>query len=249
MSYNASISFKTVPPTEVYPFLVSMKNGCTKEVIKEVAEENVFYSPLSKVPFELREKLAELPQKEIYSYHPRGLSDEERKNYSRACAETETWFYGVFKYRFYYMSAEQCLLVYGVPKSLQHLFDNTVYFQNSTDQDYDWSEWQDCPWQKQIANKWQRVSRDELINQGSLQLEESDVQSDERVEYYRKSCCYSEIWNRIEFTLYKDSEVVYFGLFGPYDYDQRLCFLRHTQEALYREITEIQKEIKKEEKA
>lgn len=65
------------------------------------------------------------------------------------------------------------------------------------------------------AEKWKNCTDEYIVR--TLDLDE-DQKKD--INYFRRSGCYSEIWNTyISDTLYNDNSVVYFSCLGYYDLD------------------------------
>lgn len=192
MSYSCEISFKEIDPKEVYDFLVTLKNKLIDN-IENIAKDNYMYAPFVRYQHK--------PYTKLESY-----SDIE-------C--NDSWVRQVFTYRYFYLE-DCCLLgVYGLPNSVQNLFDDTIYFQNSTDQDYDLSTWKKINLFQRISEKWNNFTDDYIVS--ALELDED--QKDD-IEYFRRSGCYSEIWDTyISYTLYNDDSVVYFSCLGCYDLD------------------------------
>ena len=72
------------------------------------------------------------------------------------------WFCRVFTHRFFYDDEFGLLGIYGVPTVSRKLFDKTVYFQNSCDQDYDFKDWEGIPEFENIYNKFMGLTVEEL---------------------------------------------------------------------------------------
>lgn len=195
MSYRAEISFKQIAPENVFAFLKEFKDW-VKRYTHEIAEDNFMYCPTVKY---LHKDYVDL------------------YDYSRDwCIQ---WALNVFSYRYIYLPDVELLCVYGVPTIVQDLFDDTIYFQNSTDQDYDFSTWDKIDLFKEVARKWQEFT-DEGVRE-RLTLDESDDS-----QYHRRSACYNEIWNNyLEQSLYDEDSVLYVRLFGYYDVDVLTKFI------------------------
>lgn len=207
MSYSCSISFKEISAEEIMKFLVKFKHECV-EKIEEIAKEECAWCPFIRKNLNIPDNAADIPKEEW----------KEAENWTKN---------SIFKFRYFYKSS--LLGVYGVPKSVRHLFDKTVYFQNSCDQDYDFEEWEGIKQFENIYKKWMTVDVDiikEKYNKdiacGSVgndfDSEYSDVtEKADKLIYWRKSFCYEEIWKKFEDTLYNDDDAIYLSLFGYYD--------------------------------
>lgn len=209
MSYSCEISFKNLKPENVYDFLVEYKKAVS-EHLEDIAKENVWYSPLLRHDFEY---------------------DWAKASYTNMSVDLrdkiDTWASKVFQFRYFYLPEHNLLGIFGVPDSVKEIFDNTIYFQNSTDQDYDFDDWKGVPWFEEIAVKWKNCSLDELVQTyNGIYGDDSDyhhmtnaeyLSNEEESIYYRKSFCYKDIWSSIEQYLFHDDGVVYLSLFGFYD--------------------------------
>ena len=188
MSYSCEISFKEIDSKDVYEFICNLKKGVI-ENINTIAKDNFIYSPMVRYFHQ--------SFKELNSYA------ERESCYS--------WAKNCFTYRYFYFPCFNLLGVYGVPDCIKSMFDDTICFQNSVDQDYEFSTWDKVNLFKDIANRWQYCTDSYVINTLGLG-------KDDDIEYHRKSGCYSEIWNTyLSDTLFNDDSVVYFSCFGYYD--------------------------------
>lgn len=196
MSYNCEISFKEIDSKDVYEFMCNLKKRVI-ENINSIAKDNFVYSPMVRYFHQ--------SFKEMNSYAER-----------EACY---SWVKNCFTYRYFYFPEFNLLGVYGVPNCIKPMFDDTIYFQNSVDQDYEFSTWDKVKLFRDIANKWQYCTDSYMIN--NLGLNEDDD-----IEYHRKSRCYSEIWDTyLSDTLFNDDSVVYFSCFGYHDLIHQQKFL------------------------
>ena len=200
MSYNCEISFKEISGEDVYDFLLKFKQEAIAH-ISEIAERNAWYSPLFRK----------------YSSNNDSTITHELRD------ETIDWAkLSVFRYRYFYNKKLQLLGMYGVDDSMQSLFDCTVYFQNSTNQDYSFDEWNGVKYFVEVANKWKQTSDEEVKAWHTAEYNEPWDQEDRSytcdLDYYRRSAAYREIWQNFEQTLYDDDSVVYLSLFGFYDF-------------------------------
>lgn len=128
------------------------------------------------------------------------------------------WFCRVFTHRFFYDDEFGLLGIYGVPTVSRKLFDKTVDFQNSCDQDYDFKDWEGIPEFENIYNKFMRLTVEEL--KAKIDYIDDDhikENGEEELDYYRRSSAYEEIWERYEWSLWNDDDVVYFSLFNLWD--------------------------------
>ena len=199
MSYYAKISFKELEPSGIFDFLISIKQELAKpENLEIMAKENLFYSPIAH------------PSLEYDKF------DRETKH-----AYFYNWVQDAFKYRWFYIQDFNILCMIGLPKCVEELFDLTAYFQNGTDQDYDFDTWDGLTLFEMIAENWKNTT-DEQIEElywkdynSDMTLEESTKQMSCPIDYYRRSYCYDEIWKIIEKYFYDDKNGIYFSPFSP----------------------------------
>lgn len=198
MSYHVKISFKELEPSGMFDFLTSIKQELVKpENLKYMARENLFYSPI--VHQSLEYDKFDRETKHAYFYN---------------------WVQDVFKYRWFYIQDFNLLCMLGLPKCVEELFDLTVYFQNSTDQDYDFSTWDGLTLFEMIAENWRSTTDDQIKElywkdyNLDVTLEESIKQMSCPIDYYRRSYCYDEIWKIVEKYFYDDKNGIYFSPFS-----------------------------------
>lgn len=199
MSYGCKISFKQIEAEEIYDFLVSVKQELLNN-FNSIAEGNFAYCP------------------SIRRFHK--SIDELSYEQLEIC---DSWIKTLFTFRYYYLKNSNILAVYGVPRSIESYFDKTIDFQNSCDQDYDRDCWEGVKLFESIYDKWMNISREDFISKVSDTYSIDNNYNEEDLEYYRKSSAYSEIWSKLENSLYDENSVIYFSLFGYYD----LTTIRH----------------------
>lgn len=209
MSYGCSISFKKINPEDVYDFLVQFKAEANKN-LKEIARDQYSWIPFVRNHVEVEKDFNKIPKDEI----------EASKN----------WAKDLFTYRYFYIKERNLLGIYGLPKQMKHLFDGTVYFQNSVDQDYDREAYEGIGDFLKIYDECMDMSVDELAEayENALSVVKRDWKEDvldwhpeglteETVDYYKKTVAYERIWKIVEFSLWNENRIVYFSLFGYYE--------------------------------
>lgn len=223
MSYYCQINFKQISGDKVYSFLQGFKKE-VMEHLKEIAEDNFAFSP-------------------IFKAQP--LLAEEFKVTKKLLDETRSWaINSVFRYRFFYDEKLQLLGVYSVHKPIQNLFDCTVDFQNSCDQDYEFETWKGVRYFEEVAEKWKNVSDEQMKETFKEKREEEwDPKFCSNLDYYRRSFAYEEIWKNFEDTLYDDDSVVHLSLFGFYDFQPPRSFSHFVKEKVKEWVEENKKEI------
>ena len=196
MSYHATISFKVLKEDEIYPFFQRLKSKIAQNT-KKIAEDEFLYMPSVR-----------------YAHLYEGVRAVVKED------ADEAWARGVFTMRFFYLTEHNLLGVFGVPTEAQSVFDDSIYFQNSCDQDYDFDEWKNIPVFAQIAEKWKSATdkevRERYYGERYGECDEDDVE--ENLDYYRRSFAYDEIWGMCEEYMWHDEQAVHLAMFGFYDY-------------------------------
>ena len=127
--------------------------------------------------------------------------------------KVENWLSDkVLKFRCFYLSDKNILGIYGVDKICQDIFDNTTYFQNSTDQNYEYEVWNGIEIFEAIVDNWKNISDEEI-----LQLDSNC----EDFEYFRKESIYKSIWKMFEDTLEDDNSALYLSILGYWDFQTK----------------------------
>ena len=199
MSYSCVISFKKIKAEDISDIFIKMKKAI-KDNLDIIAEENFYYSPI---------------------YRELTLSDlkDETDNktlYKKLFTAQEDWVKRIFTYRWFYIKEHQLLGVFGLPNSLCSLFDSTIYFQNSTDQNYDFSEWDDVDLFRSIADKYRNLDLDGVAEICDWYSKE-ELQEADRLDYMRKTLCYKEIWDTyLDDKLYDNFKGIYISLLSPF---------------------------------
>lgn len=206
MSYSATISFKRITSIDsVYKFFQKVKSSAI-ENLNSIAENDYIYCPMCR-NFDL--KSTDTFESIKYKHDKDDI-----------CSKSEYWFNRLFTYRWFYISKWKLLGVYGVSNVLQNLFDGTVYFQNSCDQDYERNDYGGIETFEKIYDEWVlNKTIDEIkayLNENEL-LFEFECLDDEALLYARRTCVYNEIWKNLSSTLYNDDDVVYLSLFNYWD--------------------------------
>ena len=203
---------------EIIPFFRSFKQRVT-EKLKEIAEDNYCFCPF------IRKSLFNLP--EDFSELEIPFSENGKQSIYWANCD-------VFKYRYFYDSEYKLLCVFGVPDAVQDVFDCTVYFQNSCDQDYEKKCWNGVDKFEQRYEEWMTVDVDVIKKKyADSHLSDFDVdypdviKKSKALNYYRKTFAYEEIWNRYSKYLYNDENAIYLSLYGQYDSTTLLKFIKY----------------------
>ena len=216
MSYSCFISFKHLEANEVYPFLQNLKKTAS-ERLEAVAKENCHYCPFTRNDICIPKDFFEISR--------------EKREAAKSWAVQH-----VFHYRYFYDDELKLLGMYGISTCLTDLFDKTVCFQNSCDQNYERTDWEGVEVFEEIYDKWMKVSDEEVIekfnskNKNDNFIEEYGENYKEHLLYYRQTYCYEEIWSRYSNTLYREDDIVYLSLYGFYDIQHLTKFLKMCHE-------------------
>ena len=195
MSYRCTASFKRISNdiNELYDFFSKLKTYASDPaVVHTIIEENQYYCPL------MRMDLTNINKTDAYRL-----------------PELEYWITRLFtfKWRLVTYDCDTMVCVLGIPTQLQSLFDGSVYFQNSTDQDYELDEWPLDTF-KRIYDRWQTASLEQVIKFLGYDADDFD---DTDEFYWRRSAAYREIASPVEDLLYDDKTTHYVQLFRSYD--------------------------------
>lgn len=210
MSYYTTVSFKKILSENIFDFLGEFKKAVISN-LNEVAKVSWSHSPISDKKYPVFEKLQE-------------MDVNVRQNMLDDC---EPWISKVFRYRVTYIKKYQMLAMFGIPSCLAKMFDGTVSFQNSTDQDYKREEWDDIKDFEDIYDEYQNMSISdfskafESIKETPLTryLDVNDVSeiSENELNYTKRSLTYAKIWNLISGVFEDDDSACYISLFSFYD--------------------------------
>lgn len=237
MSYSCFISFKKMKEKDIIPFLKKYKKTTT-ERLEEIAKENFSYVPYIRNTFDISNKF------ESFKDVPRELQ-QEAKYWARSC---------VFQYKYFYDTKNKLLCIFGVPTCMYDLFDKTIYFQNSCDQDYERENWEGVEVFEKIYDKWQAYS-DMYIKKiykkvygTDFDCEYGDYKEEkiqEEINYCRRSFAYDEIWKHVGGEMYSENEAIFLSLYGNYEICEIISFVKHCHEAQIAWEKELEKELEK----
>ena len=213
MSYSCTIHFKNIKAGEVYSFFQELKRKLISKT-DEIAKDNFLWLP------SIRNSHL---YKDIDGFIVDNIDDSWVQN-------------SLFKYRYFYISEHELLGVFSLPNGFDDMFDNISYFQNSTDQDYEFGEWKGVPIFEQIAEKWKNETDEKVQAHYTERFGKYD-ENDFDCDYYRKSFAYDEIWAMFEDYLYQDERCVYLSICGGYEH-YRLSVIIHKCKNCYAEWLE-----------
>ena len=219
MSYSCFISFKKMKEKDIIPFFRNYKK-ITTERLKDIAEENHCYPPYIRNSLEIPKTLQEVP-------------DEDVK-------KARSWARGVFQYKYFYDTKNKMLCVFGIPTCMRDQFDKTIHFQNSCDQDYEFDSWKGIEPFEKIFNKW-RSYTDKYLKSVFKKKYDSPFDYDyegytgeklrEKLDYYRRTFAYDEIWEQYESELYCEENSIFISLYGNYEIREIVSFVKYCHEA------------------
>lgn len=205
MSYGIDVMFhKADNKLEAFE-LAQQAMKIIAENAQNIIENNMFYCPLSRMDA----KNEGDPDRLYWKY------DEAVHQCSRL------WIRQLMTYRFMWWPNQKLLGVIGGDSCLEKFGWKGVYFQNSTDQDYEYSEWADiCPAFDEIVEKCKNISSEQIQKEADeITLEDYDTDEAwaEHCDYQRRSAAYQDIFEMldIESILYgygKSDEFEYFAM-------------------------------------
>jgi len=220
MSYYCEISFKTIEPEEVYSFFQRLKDEVTQH-LEEIAKENAFYCPAQRIVG--------------YSELSREVTRELDRN----------WAYRCFTYRYFYLPKHKLLGVFSIPNGVKGIFDNTIAFQNSCDQDYPYHAWNGVALFEGIAKKWYHCSK-KMIEKRYAEKHGCDFLEEYKdsenlayeYDYSRRSFIYDEIWSICERYLTNQDEVVHICLYSDFESPIMSAYVHNCNEIAEKELSE-----------
>ncbi len=216
MSYWCKISFKEIKAEDIQEFFVDMKRKA-KERFEKTVEDNYMYSPM---------------HKDVFYKNPEDITIKLYLTKYRT--EQEDWGRKVYTYRWFYLKEHNLLGVFGTGNELEDIFDTTLSFQNSCDQDYDFDYWDKVKLFRNIAEKHKTDTWEDVDPENDYK---KDERTDKILEYLRKSSCYCEIWDTyLNDKLFKRDSCVFMSLFSPY-YDD-LDFISKFSISCYKKTVE-----------
>lgn len=138
------------------------------------------------------------------------------------------WLEALFTFRFLYWEEHKLLGIVMMPsESVSEKWPLSVYFQNSCDHDYPFSEWKEgnIPFFMNVAAKAENYTTEEIRAKVDYEIEDDDI------EYFRRSTCYDDIFETLAFDswLYNhDTDVpfVTFALQGIRNEAERYRYLQ-----------------------
>lgn len=145
MSYWCEINFKKMEEKDIIPFLRSLKKRLYFD-FSEIAKDNYVYCPF------VKKHLFDLPEK----------CSDSMINEPDVFNASSNWACNLFTFRYFYDTEYHLLGVFGVPNAVKDLFDASIEFQNSCDQDYEASHWRGVKEFEEIYEKWITKDVDEI---------------------------------------------------------------------------------------
>lgn len=206
MSYGAQICFKTIKADQLFTFFKEIKTECTAK-FKEIAKDCFIYLP-------------------TLSSHYKNLDEFTQEGINRSWMKEK-----IFTFRYFYLPEYELLGMFSIPRETEKLFDTTIYFQNSTDQNYDWEVWNGIEEFEISANKWQLIDKEIIYKKYLSRDFATEVPiEDFDDDYYRKTFCYEEIWDKIRRFLDDEKEIVYLSLYGGYETFEAMKFVKYCED-------------------
>lgn len=173
MSYGFEMCFKEIEKENILDFIMDL----TKELIEnsyEIMSTNLYYCPTVKVAKD------KIPYVEYMSKYK-----ENDRN----------WLYRLFSIRILYWKDKNLMGIQGeLPKKTKEKL-KTFYFQNSTDQDYDYEEWKGIQYFENIVNEVKSYKENDLKVLTSFEFNDFN---DAAIEYCKKSLIYKKIYEDLE---------------------------------------------------
>ena len=215
MSYHCQIHFKNIKADEVYSFFQELKTNLINKS-DDIAKDNFLWLPSIRDDYKY---------KDIDKFIVREIN--------------RAWVHNaLFKYRYFYIPQHELLGVFSLPNGFDEMFDNVSYFQNSCDQDYEFSNWKGIPIFEKIAKKWETATDEEVYKRFEYPNEHTEPID---YDYYRRSFAYAEIWEMFETYLYRDDMCVYLSILGGYELSEVTRIVKKCKEYYAEWLKEIDK--------
>ena len=195
MSYAIDLSFKEMKKDQIFDFIQKFKElVINPEEVKKRIKENYHFSV-----------------RWVVGSNSNGIDDFDVED------RIESWIDRLFTFKFIWIERYSLLACVIREDDLANsLFDGNVFFQNSTDQDYDYEVWKDIRPFKEISDSVEglsfggegieslrKLSKNSWFN-NSL----SDFTKD-KFEYYKRSLVYDLIFDPIEELVFGDKNTIW----------------------------------------
>lgn len=205
MSYAIDLSFKEIKKDQIFDFIQKFKELVIKpEEVKKRIKENYSFSV-----------------RWVVGSNSNGIDDLEVED------RIESWIDRLFTFKFIWIERYSLLACVIRKDDLANsLFDGNVFFQNSTDQDYDYEVWKDIRPFKEISDPIEKVSFDEEGIDSLRKLSRKEWfngllsgLTDNKFEYYKRSLVYDLVFDPIEDIVFGDKNSIWVKMFSdPVDY-------------------------------
>lgn len=195
MSYAIDLSFKEMKKDQIFDFIQKFKELVIKpEEVKKRIKENYRFSV-----------------RWVVGSNSNGIDDFDVED------RIESWIDRLFTFKFIWIERYSLLACVIRGDDLANsLFDGNVFFQNSTDQDYDYGVWKDIRPFKEISDSVEKLSFDEegidslrkLSRNGGFNEPLSGL-TNNKFEYYKRSLVYDLIFDPIENIVFGDKNSIW----------------------------------------
>lgn len=179
MSYSFGMFFKQCENKEEAYETARKVTGLCLDHSKEIIENSKYYIPSIRL----------------------GGSEKEARRYAHSA--NQGWLYSLINMRFVYWEEYRLLgfVGYNYPKEIKVLFDTHQTFQNGTDQNYEFDEWDDkiCIF-SELKEKCQNMSAKEILEYYLSNNEDwyTEEEIEEDLDYYRKSTLYNMVMDALD---------------------------------------------------
>lgn len=195
MSYAIDLSFKEMKKDQIFDFIQKFKELVIKpEEVKKRIKENYHFSV-----------------QWVVGSNSNGIDDFDVED------RIESWIDRLFTFKFIWIERYSLLACVIRGDDLANsLFDGNVFFQNSTDQDYDYKVWKDIRPFKEISDSVEKLSFDEEGIDSLRKLSRNGWfngsllgLTDNKFEYYKRSLVYDLVFDPIEDIVFGDKNSIW----------------------------------------
>ena len=195
MSYAIDLSFKEMKKDQIFDFIQKFKELVIKpEEVKKRIKENYHFSV-----------------QWVVGSNSNGIDDFDVED------RIENWIDRLFTFKFIWIERYSLLACVIRGDDLANsLFDGDVFFQNSTDQDYDYGVWKDIRPFREISDSVEKLPFDEegvdslrkLSRNGGFNESLSGL-TNNKFEYYKRSLVYDLVFDPIEDIVFGDKNSIW----------------------------------------
>lgn len=209
MSYRFTMGFKTLKKDQLMDFCIDVTESMFTHA-NTIIEDNLYYIPSNR-------------------YH---FGDNDQRQIT-----DKMWLNHLFTINFVYWEDKKLLSIAGdaTLHEIKSMFDNWFDFQNSCDQDYDYTCWNGIEYFEQVVDRTKGLSANDLTNMKDY-ASYSIKELNDDLDYMLKSHVYKTIYKELDLNSW---------LWGKNGYFKRFSFNAITSQERLLDAYILLKELKK----